>query len=147
MEGQGKKVADENELKNFVPFFDGEIATGSYDHLEEDVLSAPWVIYSGTRAVQTLAALKKELNGTWVGDGVGRAAPLTEEGFKSVQKTDEAAHMKAFFRRLLTASGNQIVDEGALNGIVPFYDGKFGQLSFNEAVAKLQNAPWAVPLR
>ena len=49
---------------------------------------------------------------------------------------------QALFRRLLTASGKQVVDGTALSGIVPYYDGEFGRGNFIAAVADLKNAPW-----
>lgn len=52
---------------------------------------------------------------------IGKQSPLTEAGFKSVAESCCFDDMKDFIRRVVTADGDQVCDEGGLSGFTPFY--------------------------
>merc|ERR1719326_2113057 len=102
--------------------------------------------YSGVEGVQSLDALKHELRSAdWVADGEGRNAPLSETGYKSVASRKSKPHMLAFARRILDARGLKCADEGALTGLMAYFDGEIAVQSFDALSKELVSAPWASP--
>jgi len=121
-ESEARWIRDPGELNGLVPF------------------------YSGTQSVQSLESLKKELRAApWVVAGVGRTAALNEVGYKQVADLKSKPHMTAFARRLLDASAHKSVDEGAFNGLVPYYSGEISVQSFDALKHELLSAPWVAP--
>jgi hypothetical protein len=123
LSSQARFVTEEAGLSGFVPF------------------------YSGKRMLQNLDNLRTELRGSenawWVGEGVGRTAELSEDGYSQVVAKTSDANMKAFARRLLTADGATVTDEGALSGLVPYFSGTVGEdtfQKFRETVLRSQGA-------
>merc|ERR550514_1470186 len=100
--------------------------------------------YSGVESVQTLDALKHELRSApWVADGEGRNAPLNEKGYQKVASLKSKPHMVAFARRILDAAAKKPDDEGALIGLIPYFDGEIAVQSFDVLSTELLSAPWA----
>jgi len=101
--------------------------------------------YSGTQGVQDLESLKKELRASsWVAEGEGRTAPLTDFGYQKVAALKSNAHMMAFARRILSLNSKVCSDEGALTGLIPYYSGEVAVQSFDQLTHELLSAPWAV---
>jgi len=115
------ELKDDNEMKAFVYRLVEKEARFVKDAAE---LSGMLPFYSGTQGVQSFESLKKELRDVpWVVDGEGRNAALNEEGYQKVGKHKSRPHMMAFARRILDANFKKCSDEGALIGLVPYYDG------------------------
>lgn len=55
--------------------------------------------------------------------GPGESAPLTEAGYKSVADLRDDHHMKKFILRVMRKLDCQLVDEGGLMGIIPWFSG------------------------
>jgi len=121
LEKEGRYVKEVAELNGLVPF------------------------YSGTQNVQNVENLKKELRSAlWVAEGEGRTAPLNEVGYQKVAKLKSKSHMMAYSRRLLDGFLRKCSDEGALKGVVPYFNGEISVQSFEQLKKELLSAPWAV---
>merc|ERR1712224_496202 len=93
----------------------------------------------------SLGAIKNEIRrANWVGESEGRVAPLNEEGYQKVLNLRHSPDMMAFARRILDVYRKRCTDEGALIGLVAYYDGKNGQQDFATLKQELLAAPWAV---
>jgi len=104
--------------------------------------------YSGTKGTQDLESMKTELrSASWAGEGGGRVASLTPEGYKEVVGAKNNAQMKAFMRRILDKEGLVVTDEASFNGVVPFYSGVVGSQTFQVMRAEVLNSQWALPLK
>merc|ERR1719326_1300230 len=122
LQAEARYVKDVAELNGMVPF------------------------YSGVQSVQNLDALKHELrSAAWVADGEGRNAPLNEIGYQKVASLKSRAHMIAFARRILDSADKKCADEGALIGLIPYFDGEISVQTFEALGKELVSAPWASP--
>jgi len=105
---------------------------------------------SGVDGVLSLDVLKAQIrdpvNSKWIGESVGRTAPLTEAGYQEVAAQKSDVQMKAFFRRLLVADGKRSSDEEVLKTIVPYFSGRLGVQSLELAKEKLQSVPCVMPV-
>jgi hypothetical protein len=63
--------------------------------------------------------------------------PLSEEGYKMIAKLKNEREMAFFVKRVADELGYEIVDEGSLNGVVPYYSGKKAIQSFVALTAEL----------
>jgi len=54
---------------------------------------------------------------------VGKAVPLSEEGFQRVAKLRNDVEMKTFMNRVLLSEARYVTDHAQMNGFVPFYSG------------------------
>merc|ERR1719162_1055173 len=135
-------VKNDNEMKDFVFRVLEKEARYARDAAE---LSGLVPFYSGTQNVQSLESLKTELrDAPWVADGEGRSAALNEEGYQKVAKRKSKPHMMAYARRILDDSFKKSSDEGALIGLMPYFDGEISVQSFGQLRSELLSAPWAV---
>ena len=100
--------------------------------------------YSGSKAVQSHAALAQELHvAKWLKDGVGKTAdPLTEEGYKLVAAEHDDDAMSVYIRRVLESEGQSSADDSGLSGIVPFYSGSKAVQSHAALKQELRTAKW-----
>jgi len=64
-------------------------------------------------------------------------APLDETGYRQIRKLEDDGEMKVFIRRVAQSCNMKVIDEGGLNGAVPFMSGTNGSSSFNEVKATL----------
>jgi len=58
------------------------------------------------------------------GEEIASSAPLTERGYKKVVALKSHSAMEAFIRRVVSNTGCRVADEGALQGVIPFYSGE-----------------------
>jgi hypothetical protein len=141
-----QRVAEMKSDKEMTDFVNRVIASEARWVKDEAGLNGLVPYYSGTRGVRNLDSLRAELRSDasagWVGLGVGKVAPLTEEGYQLVAEKKSTPQMKAFLRRMIKGMALKISDEGGLNGMVPFYSGLVGVQSFEHATTELRSAPW-----
>jgi len=91
-----------------------------------------------------LGAIKEEIRrAKWVGESEGRIAPLNEAGYQQVAALRHSPDMMAFARRILDVYKKKCTDEGAMIGLVSYYDGKKGAQDFATLQKELLSAPWA----
>merc|ERR1711957_870319 len=101
--------------------------------------------YSGMMDVQDLATLKAELRKAWwTKAGEGRTAPITEQGYQSVDKMKSEANMRAFMRRILKAEKKTVSDEEAFFALAYHYDGEVSVQTFGQLQNEVLSAPWVV---
>jgi hypothetical protein len=99
--------------------------------------------YSGTVGTQDLARLQNELrHATWVAEGPGRTAPLSEPGYQVVAQLKSKENFMAFARRILDQANLKVADEGSFKGLVPYYDGETAIQSFEQLQHELTSAAW-----
>lgn len=97
---------------------------------------------------KTLADMKLELRrASWVADGIGRSAQLSEDGFQKVSQERSVGHMRAYVRRLLESAQLKITDDKALDTLVRVYSNDLAtQRSFAGLTQELKLASWVAPL-
>lgn len=126
-------VAKSKSDPEMATFMRRVVASEARTIVDDAALNGIVPFYSGTSAVQNLDNMKAEIRrgSSWVGLDIGRAAPLSEEGYQQVAARRSNVQMKEFSRRLLSASGSSI-DPGSLNGLVPYHSGKVLVQSFEK---------------
>lgn len=120
---QARHVRDESGLESIAPF------------------------YSGTRSVQDLSALKRELrepkHSSWIADETGMTADLSEDGYNKVAELHSDVQMKAFVRRAVANAHLRVKEEAGLSGFVPYYSARFlAPQSYARMLQDLQDASW-----
>lgn len=73
---------------------------------------------------------------------IGNAAPLTEDGYQQVAAAANDEEMKRYARRVVAATGGDIIDEGALSGLVGYYSGTKSVQSLSALQSELESASW-----
>mmetsp|Transcript_145505 Transcript_145505/g.253906 ORF Transcript_145505/g.253906 Transcript_145505/m.253906 type:complete len:290 (+) Transcript_145505:103-972(+) len=76
--------------------------------------------------------------------------PLSEQGYSFLSRLKDDREMQGFVRRVIDDLGLEIVDEGGLMGMVPYYSGKKAKQSFAALEAELakeskKRKAWALP--
>lgn len=118
LESEHAKVADEASLDRLVRY---EIADSSFDEVKAHLLSSPWVV-----------PLED-----WQGLS-GSTAPLTEDGYSMVANMKSDAEMMTFVRRVVASEARTVIDDTALNGVVPFYSGTTSAQSLDNLKAEIR---------
>jgi len=122
LEAEGLYAADKGELNGLVKYYSGAHGPGR---------------------IQSLEGLKQELrHAHWVNQGEGWTAALSEVGYQNVAGHRSRAHMTAFARRILKEEHKNVVDEGALAGLVPYHSGEISVQSFDKLRQDLLSADW-----
>lgn len=69
-------------------------------------------------------------------------APLSETGYQYISQLNDNAEMKSYVRRVAQFHDKEVLDEGMLNGIVPFYSGEALVQDYEALRNELLRAPW-----
>jgi hypothetical protein len=109
--GRRPVVAAENALNGIVPYYSGSVATQNLEALKSElrrVSTGPcsWIIPTSVK----------------VPDGIGRQAPLSENGYLSVAQTYNAKEMRSFVERVIADKKMEVVDDNGLQGFLPYFD-------------------------
>jgi hypothetical protein len=116
-------MKDDEKMTNFVR----EIAQDeAYAVVDEKGLSGFVKLCSSVdsttnKAVMSLDTVRRMLRAAfWVAPSVGRTAPLSWEGYQTVQANQSAAELRAFTRRVLEDAGYEVASGGepALSNVV-----------------------------
>jgi hypothetical protein len=81
---------------------------------------------------------------------LGNVAPLTEAGYHKVAKLKSDKQMASFVRRFMDVHSLRVVDEGSLEGLIPYYSGRKAIQSLSALVEDFNRAqkkkphPWLV---
>lgn len=106
--------------------------------------------YSGTVSVQSLRALKQEINeAIWLADDLSRYAALNEEGYHDVAELRSRPSMVLYMERILDAEGrvaNATIAKSNLFGMSRYFDGEVSIQSFNQLRKELLSASWTVEI-
>jgi len=70
----------------------------------------------------------------------GETAVLDEEGYKSIASLRSNEQMSTFIRRTIDMMNLQLVNEGGLSGLTPFYSGEQQAQNFETLQLELENA-------
>jgi len=103
----GLNISDEEEFRRVVPY------------------------YSGSKSVQSYAALVEELSDPersshWVrpaDEHPGSSVALTEDGYHRVAMLKSDEEMEKFIRRLVNSMSLKVIKDDGLEGVVPWYSG------------------------
>lgn len=117
VEGKGKVSVDEGVLSGTVPHFSGVVSVQDFGHLVKEVSSLA---------------------------GEGWTAPLNDFGYQKVAALKDNTHMMAFARRILDESDKVTTDQGALDGIVPYFSGEESLQNFGLLRQAVLSAPGTV---
>jgi len=100
---KGMVVVDEGVLSGIVPHFSGVVSAQDFGHL-----------------VMEMSSLA----------GEGWTAPLNDFGYQKVAALKDDTHMMAFIMRILDETDKVTTDQGALDGIVPYFSGRASVQNF-----------------
>lgn len=117
----GLVVTDEASFNGIIPFYSGTVFSQKYSELEDELLTATWVV--------PLA--------DWEGLS-GKTAPLTDHGYRALAERKSDDDMKSFIARLLSTQARHVKDESGLDAIVPFYSGTQALQDLNALKAELR---------
>merc|ERR1719409_376347 len=147
-----KKVLDESAFAALAPYYSGEVSVQSFDKLQQELISAPWVQDKepeGTAdplvgEVVDVALLQDDgqTDDIVVHQGVGTTAPLTEEGYQQVAAEKSNKEMKAFAHRILNSEGRYSTDAGELTGAIHWYSGRMDAQNLDALKTELRRAWW-----
>jgi len=126
---QGWQVSDNTVLEQLLPRHSGEQGVQSYQVLVSELR----VISSGTRRVVEVS--------------IGRTADLSEHGYMGVAAKVSDIEMELFIRRTVSHLGLQVINEGGLLGVVPFFSGAHAVQSYTALCMELGSTiqrtdPW-----
>lgn len=135
----GGEILDEGGLAGIVPFYSGSRDMQSFVRLMEELqaiahLPDGWLRMPVSSCFKTL---QMGYGPQRFPAGVGSVASLNEQGYQAVAFTRRSPEMAKFIRRTMEREGFEVVDEGGLSGLVPFYSGECGTRSFQQLVDEL----------
>lgn len=116
-EERGMVAVDEGVLSGIVPHFSGVVSIQDFGHLVKEVSSLA---------------------------GEGWTAPLNDFGYQKVAALKDNTHMMAFAKRILDESDKVTADQGALDGIVPYFSGEKSVQNFGLLRQAVLSAPGTV---
>jgi len=89
--------------------------------------------------------LSGEFEGITEIQDAGLTAPLSEAGYQQVAELKNDQSMQFYVMRLLDARGMVGVDNGKMEGFLPWYSGTKAVQSFEQLSAEILMRPWVIP--
>jgi len=146
-----KHAVDDGAFDAMAPRYDGEygpVSEQSFEKLQQELLSAPWVVDKNgsgesTAAFGTEVVDEMLLQSSGDEEVSGATAPLTEEGYQQVAALKSNKEMKEFAHRILSSEARYMGNNGGeLTGTMHWYSGRRDVQSLENLKVELRRAWW-----